>query len=565
MSETAPRTSQSPVPNDHPPRAARREQTSRRPTAWRRGLALVALALTALSCAGTERVQWDALYLRVKVGGAVTRLSFALVRPDASPPLRRPAPNEDGWEFSAPAEIDLAKDGLLVKVAEASGGPAWISAQAYDGDTLVAAGVRSVNTSSKTVVDWALSPPSDCDKDGDGARDCAVAGCCAAGEPADCDDTPGSGAAASPWRHETGCEQCDNGVDEDCDGADSTCTDTDKDGVADCKEAACGPEAEKEPAVYPGATEICDGLDNDCDGKTDEDQPYSPIDPSEGAVTIGGSCGLGACAGGKAVCMTNGTGLYCSTQNNKLPKENCETPADDDCDGKINEGCKLDDPDGDGVPSADEDAACAAPLASLHAEFHPGAKEGCCLTYTALVLQLAPEWQPGKTIPPGAKPTQKMLEICDRSCDGKITPCDPEDEDGDGVPAPLDCDDSDPLRYPGAPERCGDGVLQSCAGADPSCDTVEDKDKDGWPDDDDCAPDDAKRFPGAKELCNGLDDDCDGIADNGSPEADDKSCAGCGESSCLLTCMHLSAAPAAGLCTVKPWKDGTCVACVATP
>ncbi|MBL8616420.1 MAG: FG-GAP repeat protein [Deltaproteobacteria bacterium] len=39
----------------------------------------------------------------------------------------------------------------------------------------------------------------------------------------------------------------------------------------------------------------------------------------------------------------------------------------------------------------------------------------------------------------------------------------PVDADGDGVPAPLDCDDEAPEVYPAAPEVCGDWVPNDCA------------------------------------------------------------------------------------------------------
>ncbi len=45
----------------------------------------------------------------------------------------------------------------------------------------------------------------------------------------------------------------------------------------------------------------------------------------------------------------------------------------------------------------------------------------------------------------------------------------PVDADGDGVAAPLDCDDADPSRYPGAVESCGDGVDRDCDGTSPAC------------------------------------------------------------------------------------------------
>jgi len=41
----------------------------------------------------------------------------------------------------------------------------------------------------------------------------------------------------------------------------------------------------------------------------------------------------------------------------------------------------------------------------------------------------------------------------------------PNDGDGDGVGAATDCDDTDPDRYPGAPEHC-DGIDSDCAGDD---------------------------------------------------------------------------------------------------
>ena len=41
-------------------------------------------------------------------------------------------------------------------------------------------------------------------------------------------------------------------------------------------------------------------------------------------------------------------------------------------------------------------------------------------------------------------------------------PVPPVDNDGDGYSAEEDCDDTDPSRYPGAPELCDDGVVSDC-------------------------------------------------------------------------------------------------------
>lgn len=42
------------------------------------------------------------------------------------------------------------------------------------------------------------------------------------------------------------------------------------------------------------------------------------------------------------------------------------------------------------------------------------------------------------------------------------------DADLDGVEAELDCDDTDPFVYPGAPDDPGDGVDADCDGSDPA-------------------------------------------------------------------------------------------------
>ena len=137
------------------------------------------------------------------------------------------------------------------------------------------------------------------------------------------------------------------------------------------------------------------------------------------------------------------------------------------------------------------------------------------------------------TIYPGAP--EDCCEEVDRNCDGVIemcTNCFPWiDEDGDGYaaegwlpPEELDCDDSNPDVYPGAPEDvCPDGIDQDCDGidGDPAvvCNPVPDQDGDGYGVDVDCDDRDPLVHPGAEDpTCpDGLDQDCDGT--DGSPEA----------------------------------------------
>jgi hypothetical protein len=300
----------------------------------------------------------------------------------------------------------------------------------------------------------------------------------------DCDD-------GDPSVHPAGAEDCD-GVDDDCDGdVDEGVTstfyaDADADGYGDAgatTEACAAPSGfvtdatdcdDADGGVHPGASELCNEGDDDCDGDVDEGVTSTFYADADGDGYGSSAYSTAACSAPSGWVADDGD---CDdTEPAAWPgnDERCDG-IDNDCDGSVDEATAVDattwysDTDGDGYgDSGSATAACSAPSGSV-------AEAGDCDDGDAGVH-------------PGAS---ELCDGVDQDCDGAVDedPVDGstwyDDADGDGYGDPsaataacsqpsgtvadaTDCHDDEATAYPGstATETPYDGVDQDCDGED---------------------------------------------------------------------------------------------------
>lgn len=312
----------------------------------------------------------------------------------------------------------------------------------------------------------------DTDSDGYGAEASLVCG--GVDLSADCADQDAQIYPGAPERCNLIDDDCDSDVDEDLASAWYADDDGDDYGDAATSLEDCNPPAgwvaddtdcdDGRADVYPDAPELCDGLDNDCDGAVDEDVVptwYADIDGDGYGDAATGQDGCDAPVG---YVLSDSDCDDANSRVNPSEPEVCDS-VDNDCDGTVDLGigdAYYIDADGDRYGSTTTILAC---------EQFPG------------LSRLNTDCDDSD-----ANVNVEATEICngvDDDCDGNIdlfvtTTC-YSDSDGDSYGDPAssfsactctagwvedfqDCDDTDPISHPGAPEVCTDFVDQDCDG-----------------------------------------------------------------------------------------------------
>ena len=267
------------------------------------------------------------------------------------------------------------------------------------------------------------------------------------------------------------------------------------------------------------AAEVCNGVDDDCNGEADDGLDIGTCE----LTNAFGTCpGTQVCSGGDFVCA-----------GNPAVAEVCNG-VDDDCDSLTDEGAPDTDNDGvaDCVDDDDDDDGWldGADCAPRNPDAFPGADESCNAidddcdgdTDEQDAAGCAPYWQDFDTDGWGAAAVPERC-LCGPDYGVFFT-----------ANNALDCNDASADAFPGATQ-------ETCNGADDDCDGDTDEDADLGPCEittagvgtcvgvQACVEGNhicAGQTPKPEE-CNGVDDNCDGFTDEGALDTDNDGDADC--------------------------------------
>jgi len=263
---------------------------------------------------------------------------------------------------------------------------------------------------------------------------------------------------------------------------------------------SAGPTICSVTAGVPGA-EVCNGIDDNCNGVVDEDDPGG-----------GGACQmkglLGVCSAGTLHCQN---GAVQCTQNVQSSPEVCDGQ-DNNCDGQVDEG----NPGGGAACNTGKPGICAVGTTQC---------QGGALNCTQNV--------------------SSSPEVCnglDDNCNGIVDEGNPGGGTACSTGKPGICN-AGTIQCSGGTLACTENILPSaevCDGLDNNCygsvdegvknTYYRDADSDGYgnpsvttqaciapagyvSNSTDCNDNNAAIHPGATEVCNGIDDNCDGQVD----------------------------------------------------